>query len=65
MEKKILKKLEDDTKVIKVLGQGCLDDCHIVEKREIRREYYASLPCYTVYYEIIADYYNASWTTAF
>lgn len=74
MEQRKVKTLSNNAKTIKISGQNvgpidgvdCLYDCHIVEKEEVKRVYHPNMmPCYTVYYKITADYYNASWTAQF
>lgn len=71
MEQKIVKKLGENAKSIKVSGQAtgsddCMYDCHIQEKELLYREYLPNqMPCYIDHYRITADYYNQSWTSWF
>lgn len=70
MEQKVVKRLEDSSKTIKVSGQNkgpidgkdCMYDCHIVEKEWVRREWAPYTVCYKDVYRIISDYYNSSWS---
>lgn len=74
MEQKVVKRLDDTSKTIKVSGQNkgpldgvdCNYDCHIVEKEWVGRQYQPNMmPCYVDVYRIVADYYNQHWTSAF
>lgn len=62
MEKKIVKTLNADAKMIKVSGQGCKDDCMHYDYYTIKREYFAMIPCFTDTYTYYGVWYNSQWT---
>ena len=72
MELRKVRHLSENAKKIKITGQAsgpsehdCVYDCHIQEKEWVGRTYTNMTPCYVDHYIIVADYYNASWTSWF
>ena len=64
MEKKEIKQLSNNAKEIKVIGQGCKNDCQHWKEVSGQNYYIAMIPCYQRickgYY-----YYDSFWTSKF
>ncbi len=64
MKKNIIKKLPQNAKSIKVIGQGCLDDCSQSEKISGTTRLWSHFACYLEICEY-RHWKDAQWTTDF
>ena len=66
MEKKIVRKLPASAKTIKVMGQGCADDCmHYKTCTLVWRELINCTVCYIDHYKYTGVWYDAQTTSWF
>lgn len=67
MEQKIVKKIPEDAKLIKVVGQGCTDDCETWHEVSGQNYPIAGGMVPACYERICSGYYtyDAFWTSAF
>jgi len=62
---KMLKKLPESAKTLKVCGQGCNDDCEHMVNAKYHREPIQFVICYREWWTYDYKYYDAHWTSWF